>query len=190
MINVRAPRPITRRSIVIALVYGVKVALCTVILTYGFQRMHRPGLLWALVSAVLVLQPGLEQSIQASLTRIAANMIGASAGLCLGAWSGETTVSVIVALASVIAICEVLRLDWGVRTACASTIIVMLVSGGDDIVRSGLQRMMAVIVGCVVATFVQFGGEPLRRSSLIRNWVEADASLCVTKKTTRLSDDD
>jgi uncharacterized membrane protein YgaE (UPF0421/DUF939 family) len=170
VIQVRAQRRVTRRSVLVAVVYAFKVAICTAILMYAYHRAHQSGVLWAVVSAVLVLQPGLEQSLQASLTRIAANVIGATVGLAVGQWWGESTLQLIVALVIVIGFCEVFRLDLGIRTACASTAIVMLATGGGSVLHSGVQRMTAVLIGCLVAIVVQFASEAIRKLS--HGWSE------------------
>ena len=58
--------------------------------------------MWAIVSAVLVLQPGLEQSYGASATRFVSNLIGALTGAAVDWLYGHGGVDVIVALVLVV----------------------------------------------------------------------------------------
>src|ERR1700736_641876 len=77
---VQAQRPVTRESIVAALVYAAEAVVCTFLVIVLYRSFELGNVLWAVVSAVLVLQPGLSQSYGASATRFISNLIGALTG--------------------------------------------------------------------------------------------------------------
>ena len=91
---------------------------------YGYFQLG--SAMWAVVSAVLVLQPGLEQSYGASATRFVANLTGALTGAIVDKVHGHGAADLMIALVLVVAFCELLRLDQGLRSACASVVIVMM----------------------------------------------------------------
>jgi uncharacterized membrane protein YgaE (UPF0421/DUF939 family) len=126
---VRAPRPIDRNSVLGAVLYALQAVVCTWIVIYIYQRFQLGRAMWAVVSAVLVLQPGLEQSYGASATRFVSNLIGALTGAVVDKLHGHGAADVMAALALVVGFCEVLRLDQGLRSACASVAIVMMSVG-------------------------------------------------------------
>jgi uncharacterized membrane protein YgaE (UPF0421/DUF939 family) len=94
----RADRANTPQSLAAAFVFAAQAALCALLVPVVFNVAHWPGITWALVSSVLILQPGLRLSVAASLTRFVANMLGAGVGTLLGMTLGETSFSVGLAL--------------------------------------------------------------------------------------------
>jgi uncharacterized membrane protein YgaE (UPF0421/DUF939 family) len=152
--RVQAPRRTTWQSLGLAVVFAVEVLIAGVILVTGYGYFNAAGYGWALVSAILVLQPGLEQSLTTALVRIAANLIGTSAGLLVGYRWGVGTKEILGAIIVVVFLCEVFRLDLGLRSACVSVIIVMTANEGK-VVSSSIERGVAVVVGCVLALILQ-----------------------------------
>jgi hypothetical protein len=143
-------------SLRIALLFAVQVAICGFVLWRLYTWFGYHGYGWALVSAVLVLQPGMDQSYATALVRVVANIIGASVGLLAAYVLGFGVGQVLAAVAIISLICEPLRLDLGLRSACVAAIIVILGSSERaQLVASGLERMVAVIAGCVLALGVQ-----------------------------------
>ena len=57
------------------LVQAVEAVVCTLGIVWGFALAGKPGAIWALVSAVIVLRPGFEDSLRASQVRVAANTV-------------------------------------------------------------------------------------------------------------------
>lgn len=141
--------------------YAVQVVLSAGLLILGYHIAHAPSALWAVVSAVLVIQPVLEQALAASLVRICANAIGGIVGIIVGRLFGDGVWQVLLAMVIVILICERLRLDLGLRTACVSVAIIMMVHDGA-VTSTGVQRLVAVIIGCVLALMVQVAAEFVR----------------------------
>jgi uncharacterized membrane protein YgaE (UPF0421/DUF939 family) len=151
---IQSSRRTTRQTLAVATIFAVQAVICALVLTFAYARAHAAGAYWAIVSAVLVLQPGIEQSISASAIRIAANLIGAATGLAVGWAFGTGVWQVPLAMVIVCYICEFLRLDLGLRTACVSVVIVMLANEGR-VTTTSLERVVAVLVGCVFAVVLQ-----------------------------------
>jgi uncharacterized membrane protein YgaE (UPF0421/DUF939 family) len=142
--------------------YAVQVVLSAGLLILGYRIAHAPAAVWAVVSAVLVIQPVLEQALAASLVRICANAVGGVVGIIVARLLGDGVWQILLAMVIVIFICERLRLDLGLRTACVSVAIIMMVRDGA-VASTGVQRLVAVIVGCVLALLVQVAAECVRR---------------------------
>src|SRR4051794_15397965 len=115
--------------------------------------------MWAAVSAVLVLQPGFQRSLAASAIRVVANLLGVGIGALVGTMVPNRTVAVCISLVLIILLCEVARLDMGVRSACASVLIVGI--GTDSLLVRGFERATAVTVGCAMALLLQFATYPI-----------------------------
>lgn len=161
--QVQSPRPVNRASVTGAALYAFEAAVCMLVVVLIYQRFQLGSAMWAVVSAVLVLQPGLEESYGASATRFASNLIGAATGAVVDRLHGHGTADVIVALALVVAFCEVLRLDQGLRSACASVIIVMMSVGSEVVAQTTERRVLSVVIGCSTALLVRFAAEPVQR---------------------------
>ncbi len=155
-------RKTNRQSLQLACIYTMQVLVSGSILLAGYRWFHGKGVLWAMVSAILVLQPGLEQSIAASAVRIAANTVGGLIGFTIGETFGTAPPQLLFALAATVFVAEFLRLDVGLRTACVATLIVMTTSEGH-VITSSFERFSAVLIGCLLAVAVQFGAEGVRR---------------------------
>ncbi len=131
---------------------------------------RRGGWIWAGVSAVVVLQPGVEQSLQASVFRIAANVIGASVGFACGSLLGTGLLPMLLGMWIVVLCCLALRLEQSLRTACVSVIIVVSNSLGN-VSTGSVQRVSAVMIGSTLAVAVQY----LLQQALHRAWPAAAA---------------
>jgi uncharacterized membrane protein YgaE (UPF0421/DUF939 family) len=141
------------------LLQGVQAVACTFAIIYGFAAVGMAGAIWALVSAVIVLRPGFEDSLKASQARIGANLVGALVGVAVGLTLGSGPMAVALALFLVILLCFRKPLRTAVRSACAGVVIVMMHEG--SIRESGIERFLAVVVGCLIALAVGFVGDRL-----------------------------
>jgi len=157
---------IERKLFADTLVQAVEAVVCTFGIVWGFAATGKPGAIWALVSAVIVLRPGFEDSLRASEVRIAANMVGALVGVAVGMTMGLGAAQIALALAVVIVICHWRPLEKGVRSACAGVVIVMMHEGSIE--HMGLERLAAVLVGCLAALVVGYVGDKLGRNFLPR----------------------
>jgi uncharacterized membrane protein YgaE (UPF0421/DUF939 family) len=153
--HVQAPRRLTRASAVAAAFYAAQAVVCTFVVIAIYNRFELGSAMWAVVSAVLVLQPGLEQSYGASVTRFISNLIGAITGALVDKLHGHGPADVMLALVLVVGFCELLRLDQGLRSACASAAIVMMSVGGAVVAHATERRVLAVVIGCTTALAVR-----------------------------------
>jgi uncharacterized membrane protein YgaE (UPF0421/DUF939 family) len=117
--------------------------------------------MWAAVSAVLVLQPGVQGSLKASIVRVLANLLGAGIGVVVGVAFQNRLAAICVSLVLLILVCELLRLDAGVRSACASLLIVTM-TPDSSLIHRGVERASAVGMGCAIALALQFAVQPFR----------------------------
>ena len=95
-------------------------------------------------------------------------MVGAVVGVAVGMAAGSTgATEIALALSVVILICHWPPLENGVRSACAGVVIVMMHNEGS-IRHMGLERLAAVVVGCLTALVVGYLGDQLSRRFLPR----------------------
>jgi len=158
---VQSQRAIDRGTLLGAALYALQSVMCMGIILYIYGQFELGSAMWAGVSAVLVLQPGLEQSYGASATRFVSNLTGALTGAIVDKLHGHGAADVVVALILVVAFCEALRLDQGLRSACASVLIVMM--GGTAVSHAMERRVLAVVIGCSTALLVRMLTERIQR---------------------------
>lgn len=165
--TVPLPQPLQRppysRSLFFAgAAYALEAMICAGGLMAVYQWLRAEGQIWALVSALVVLQPGVQQSFEASAYRIFANLIGASAGFLCGWLLGVDVWHVVVGILITVAICLAFRLEQSLRTACVSVVIVMTTSDGH-VATTGIKRCIGVVIGSLLAVSVQLTVEAVAR---------------------------
>jgi uncharacterized membrane protein YccC len=152
--GIRSPGRSARAAALVGGAYAVEVVICITALRWGYAIVGSGGALWAIVSAVVVLQPGVRQSLLVASQRILANLIGACVGFVwtglLGAGSWQTPLGIV----AVVAICQALRLEQSLRAACVALLIVTT-TGDGNLASTSLSRFLAVLVGSAVALGVQ-----------------------------------
>ena len=79
--------------------------------------------------------------------------LGAGIGVAVSLAVPQRIVAVAISLTLIVIACELLRLDAGVRSACASVLIVTMAPG--SLVERGEERAVAVCIGCGVALALQ-----------------------------------
>ena len=72
------PAKVERRWV--ATRYGVELLTSIMILLWGFHMARAKGAVWAIITTIFILQPGLDRSMSASGVFIVATLLGASAG--------------------------------------------------------------------------------------------------------------
>jgi uncharacterized membrane protein YgaE (UPF0421/DUF939 family) len=161
------PRPTMRESLLLASIYAAQAVFCTVLLTLGYNYYNAPGMGWAIISAILVLQPGITASLAASIARICANVVGAIVALMIEHFYGPGTWQLLAAILIIVFLCELLRLDMGLRAACVSAIIIMTFRDSRVVITS-VDRSVSVIIGSALAVLVQVGGSHLKHLLFVR----------------------
>jgi uncharacterized membrane protein YgaE (UPF0421/DUF939 family) len=169
-----APRPSLRETLQVSALYSVQAAVCVLALEWGYSLTHLEGRIWSVVSAILALQPGFQQSVVTSVLRIFANTVGAGVALFVG-WMpglGPPELRLILAIVIVVFICELGRLDQALRTACVAVIIVLTIGDATHyLFGSGVERFYATIIGCGVAMVVQLITDMIRHKASGRKMI-------------------
>lgn len=147
--------PETPTSHLDALIFSAKASVSALLALLLFRLTGRPGDVWAAVSAVIVTQPSLHPSVRASLTRVIANLIGASIGLGMAIALRQELLSLAVGILLTGMACHFIRLDDALRPAYAAVIIVIM-SPDQNHWHDSLDRVFAVVLGCVCTLVVGF----------------------------------
>jgi uncharacterized membrane protein YgaE (UPF0421/DUF939 family) len=110
-----------------AILFSVKAAVAAVAGVFCYKLFDLPGAPWvAAVSAVLVTQPNLHSSLQTSLMRVIANLIGAFGGAVLLVIIGQPIVAMATGVMVTGLLCYLLKQDDALRPAFVAVIIVTL----------------------------------------------------------------
>ena len=150
----KLPRPTIRQTAIFSALYIAQAIVCILALKGLYAHFGWLGGLWAMISAVLALQPGTRQSLATSIVRIHANTVGAAVGFLVGRYLGDGLWQLLAAITLVVIVCESLRLDPALRTACVAVIIVLTANNGH-VATSSLERFSSVLLGCGMAMAVQ-----------------------------------
>jgi uncharacterized membrane protein YccC len=111
---------------------------------------------WAIITAVVVLQPGFTDTLSASRNRVLGTIIGAAAGLCVleavqfGASRFWLFWCAMVPLAALTAAWPNLRM-----TCVTLVVVVLLPATGAPFVR-GFDRILAILLGTLASIIVSF----------------------------------
>jgi uncharacterized membrane protein YgaE (UPF0421/DUF939 family) len=139
--------------------YEARLAFTAVITGLLAEWMNLSAL-WAIISAILVLQPDPVATRRNSLVRFAATAVGGLASVGAVALGLEGNVAFLVALAVTCTCCAALGLAEGLRPACVCTAVLLIrtdgVVGQGDELRFAIDRILSVIGGAVVALAVSY----------------------------------
>ncbi|HMD00925.1 MAG TPA: FUSC family protein [Ferruginibacter sp.] len=138
------------------LVYSAKcVAGCLAVFILASVTNFK-DLSWSLISVMLVLSPDGRDSVNLALTRIKANVVGAAFGtLCL-LIAATNMWMISISIVMTLSVCYFLKLDAGIRSAIAATIIIMLHEEGKHVWTTAVERIVAVLAGCVLGLIITF----------------------------------
>ena len=138
--------------------YAVEVLSSVMILLWGYHLAGAQGSVWAIITAILILQPGLNSSISASGVRIVATLLGASAGTAAALLIGGEATALLAGILVTVILCYLVRLDLHVRQTCLTVPIVQMWPQGS-IIHVSYERTVAILAGCIVALIVQLAVE-------------------------------
>lgn len=126
-------------------------------------------LYWSIVSVLLVLAPGMEDSIRLATNRMKANIIGASIGLIFFLFFSTNIYSLSASILLTVLLCTLFHIDGATRSALAGLVIVLINGKEKNDWHIGVYRMASVIIGCLVAIFLSylflFLAEAIRKKS-------------------------
>jgi uncharacterized membrane protein YgaE (UPF0421/DUF939 family) len=143
--------------------YALRTASAGALALLCYPRLGAQAGIWAVVSAVVVIQPDAQASVAAAALRVAANIVGATVGLVVGALLGnEQLLALVVGLLLVALLCRTLRLDAASRSASVSLCIVLL-KEPSSVLGSSETRLLGVMAGCGIAFVVTLAAVQVER---------------------------
>ncbi|MBS1639863.1 MAG: FUSC family protein [Bacteroidetes bacterium] len=138
------------------LVYAAKCATGSLAVFILAALFNYHDIAWSLISVMLVLSADGKDSMQLALTRIKANIIGATVGVLSLLIVQPNMWLITLALCITVALCYLFKLDAGIRSALAATIIILLHEEGKHLWDTALERIIAVLAGCVLGLAITF----------------------------------
>lgn len=138
------------------LVYAAKCVTGTLLVFIIASFIHYTDIGWCLISVMLVLSPDGKESVPLAVTRIKANLVGAIVGVLCLCVSHNNMWILSAALAITVAFCYLFKLDAGIRSALAATIIIMLHEEGKHLWDNAIERIIAVLAGCILGLLITF----------------------------------
>jgi uncharacterized membrane protein YgaE (UPF0421/DUF939 family) len=139
-----------------AITFSAKAALSALLGVICYRQLQLPGSVWVVaVSAVIVTQPTLHSSLNASLLRVTANLAGALGGAVLGVLIGHPLIAMTIGIMLTGLACYAVKEDDMLRPASVAVILVTL-AGESAHWQTVLNRVIGVMVGCVAAVVVGF----------------------------------
>ena len=132
------------------------------ILLGGYHLAGAQGAISAIITAVLILQQGLENSMSASGVRIVATQRGAPVGTAVTLFMGAGAAALLAGILVTVILCYLVRLDLQVRQACLTVPIVQRWHPGS-IVHGDYERITAIVAGYFVPLIGQSPGQQFAR---------------------------
>lgn len=118
------------------------------------KLFHYNDYIWCLISIILVLSPDAEDAIPQATNRIKANLVGAAAGIIMLLFHVTPEITVGGSVIITILICYLTKLETSTRTALAATIIVTIHENGKYVWNVALERVIAVVAGCIIGILI------------------------------------
>lgn len=113
-------------------------------------------LYWSIVSVLLVISPNDLDCKKLPFARMKANIIGSLVGLVLFIIHPSNLLIMSIGVILTIIICYIFNLGTATRSALAALIIVLVQELNDNSLLSAFERMISVILGCLIALLVTF----------------------------------
>ncbi len=138
------------------LIYAGKCVFATLMVFIVSSLLNYKDLGWCLISVILVLSPDGKDALSLAFTRIKANLVGAGVGVLSLLISTTNMWILSAALAVTISLCYLLKFDTAMKSALAATIIIMLHEEGKHIWDTAIERLIAVVAGCLLGLIITF----------------------------------
>jgi uncharacterized membrane protein YgaE (UPF0421/DUF939 family) len=146
----------TRLNIKRLLIYICKCVAGALLVFLLARLLNYHDYIWCLISVMLVLSPDGTDAVALAMSRIKANLVGAGAGLLMLLVHPSPIVMVCGGIAITAAVCTLLKLEPATRSALAATIIVTLHEAGKHVWDTALERIIAVLAGCLLGLLITF----------------------------------
>ena len=132
--------------------------VCAALLAGVLARWAHLSMLWAIISAILVLQPDPQATRRNTLIRFIATLIGGAASVGVVALGLRGVPAFAVALVVTCTICAALALEEGLRPACVATAVLLIRPDAPatqaEELRFAIDRILAVTGGGVVSLLI------------------------------------
>jgi uncharacterized membrane protein YgaE (UPF0421/DUF939 family) len=138
------------------LLYAGKCITGTIVVYTIASYIGYSDISWCLISVMLVLSADGKDAVPLAITRIKANVVGAFVGVLCLLISPTNMWLLSVAITVTLSLCYLLKLDTGIRSALAATIIIMLHEEGRHVWDTAFERIIAVLAGCVLGLVITF----------------------------------
>jgi uncharacterized membrane protein YccC len=137
--------------------YEVRLVLAA-LAAGGLARWVHLSPLWAVISAILVLQPDPAATRRSTSVRFVATLIGGASAVGAVALGLGTMAGLGLALVITCTVCAALDLEEGLRAACVSAAVLLIQPGPNqpevEELKLALARILAVLGGGAVALVV------------------------------------
>ncbi|MFT3681043.1 MAG: FUSC family protein [Ferruginibacter sp.] len=138
------------------LIYAAKCITATLLVFIIAHLLGYKDIAWSLISVLLVLSPEGTDAVTLAVTRIKANIVGASVGLLCLLFSSMNMWNLSLALMVTLSLCYLFKFDSGAKSALAATVIIMLHEEGRHLWDAAIERVIAVLAGCVLGLLITF----------------------------------
>ncbi len=133
--------------------FSLKVALSALIALYASRVIGLEAPYWAGISAVVVSGGSFGGSYISGLNRAIATLLGLAVGLIFIAIMGPSIATSGLAIMAGAIICEVLRLEGGMKLGAGTTLIPTMIAPNSPIM-SSFERAGNVLLGCFIGVVV------------------------------------
>ncbi|MDU6359085.1 MAG: FUSC family protein [Clostridiales bacterium] len=138
------------------IIYVLKCLLGLVLCYFFYWLFPEYRFYWSIVSVLLVISPDDLDCKKLPIDRMKANITGSLVGLLLFIIHPPNLLMMSIGVVTTILICYRIQLGTATRSALAALIIVLVQQLNDHSLISAFERMVSVVLGCLVALFITY----------------------------------
>ncbi|MBU3812381.1 MAG: FUSC family protein [Candidatus Niameybacter stercoravium] len=138
------------------MIYVLKCLLGLALCYFFYWLFPQYRFYWSIVSVLLVISPDDLDCKKLPIARMKANIVGSLVGLILFIIHPPNLLMMSIGVVTTILICYMIQLGTTTRSALAALIIVLVQQLNDHSLISAFERMVSVVLGCLVALFVTY----------------------------------
>jgi len=170
-------------SLSTSLTHGFKTALAAILAYYLTTILSLDFGYWAIISAVIVMQVYVADSVDMCFYRLSGAIIGAALGNAVLLIVPKTELFTGIALFGTVGICSFLtRYNTRYRMAGITVVIVVMTGlSAQNVFIFGLYRVLEICIGILCAFLVSILVLPKRKVDMLRNALERQARACAER---------
>ena len=138
------------------MIYVLKCLLGLALCYFFYWLFPQYRFYWSIVSVLLVISPDDLDCKKLPIARMKANIAGSLVGLILFIIHPPNLLMMSIGVVTTILICYIIQLGTATRSALAALIIVLVQQLNDHSLISAFERMVSVVLGCLVALFITY----------------------------------